>query len=197
MPEQKNKVKFGLSKTYYAPMTAMADDGTATYGTPKALPGAVSLAISPEGDLQPFYADNITYWQDGGNSGYSGNWEVAKATEDFLVDILGYVKDDNGVLIENANAEVKPFALLFQMEGDIHGRRHVLYNCSATRPELSASTITDTKEPITDSIPISCKSVHIAALGIDTPKASVEQGDAAYATWYDAVYQTPAQQSNP
>ena len=78
------------------------------------------------------------------------------------------------------------------MEGDVHARRHVLYNCAATRPEQTANTIADNKEPITDSLPITAKTVYNAALDINTPKASVEQGDAAYATWFDHVYQSTA-----
>ena len=188
MPD-KNKVKFGLKNAHYA-IGTMANDGSVTYETPVAVPGSVSLSISPEGELTPFYADNVVYWQGGGNSGYTGNWEVADLPDQFKIDVLGYVKDANGVLVENADAETKIFAFLFQMEGDVHARRHVLYNCTATRPEQTANTIAENKEPITDSLPITAKSVYNAALDINTPKASVEQGDAAYANWFEEVYQT-------
>lgn len=188
MPD-KNKVKFGLKNAHYA-IGTMANDGSVTYETPVAVPGSVSLSISPEGELTPFYADNVVYWQGGGNSGYAGNWEVADLPDQFKIDVLGYVKDENGVLVENADAETKIFAFLFQMEGDVHSRRHVLYNCTATRPEQTANTIAENKEPITDSLPITAKSVYNAALDINTPKASVEQGDAAYANWFEEVYQT-------
>lgn len=186
-----NKVKFGLKNAYYA-LGTIANDGTATYGTPVHIPGSVSISLSPEGELSPFYADNVVYWQGGGNSGYSGNYECAKIPDQFWVDVFNSIRDNNGVLIENADSEPNMIALLFQMEGDKKARRHVLYNVTPTRPEASASTHTDNKEPITDSMPITCKTIYNEALDINTPKASVEQGDPAYATWFDAVYQTTA-----
>ena len=187
MPD-KNKVKFGLKNAHYA-LATIASDGTATFGTPVPVPGSVSLSISPEGELTPFYADNVVYWQGGGNSGYSGNWELADLPEQFKIDVLGYIKDENGVLVEDADAETKPFAFLFQMEGDVHARRHVLYNTVATRPEHTANTVAENKEPITDSLPITCKSIYNEALGKNIPKASVEQGEPAYADWFESVYQ--------
>ena len=198
MPD-KNKVKFGLKNAHYA-LATIASDGTATFGTPVPVPGSVSLSISPEGELTPFYADNVVYWQGGGNSGYSGNWELADLPEQFKIDVLGYIKDENGVLVEDADAETKPFAFLFQMEGDVHARRHVLYNTVATRPEHTANTVAENKEPITDSLPITCKSIYNEALGKNIPKASVEQGEPAYADWFESVYQTttaPAETTEP
>ncbi len=186
-----NKVKFGIKSVYYAVAT-IAADGTATYGTPVPLPGAVNLALSPEGEISPFYADNVVYYRSAGNSGYTGTLELAKIPDSFKTDILGYVKDSGNALVENANAGIVPFALLFQMEGDAHARRHVLYNCAATRPDLNAATITATKEPITDSIPLTCATIYNDDLNIDTPKASVAQGDTPYTGWFSAVYQSSA-----
>lgn len=191
-----NKVKFGLKNAHYAVGT-MANDGSVTYGAPVAVPGSVSLSLSPEGELTPFYADNIVYWQGGGNAGYSGNWELAKVPDQFLIDVFSYVRDSSDVLVENADAGSRIFALLFEMAGDVHARRHVLYGCTATRPEQTANTTTDSKEPITDSLPITAKPIYNAALNINTPKASVEQGDAAYADWFEAVYQTTVAPTTP
>ena len=49
-----NKVQFGLKKLYYATIT---DSGTAlAYGTPVALPGAVSMTAAPTGESEEFEA---------------------------------------------------------------------------------------------------------------------------------------------
>ena len=184
-----NKVKFGIKNAHYALLT-LNDDGSATYGTPVAVPGSVSLSIAPQGEISPFYADNIVYYQSGANAGYTGSWEIANTPDSFKKDVLGYIEDDNGILFEDANAEVKPFALMFQIEGDAHARRHVLYNCAASRPEFNTSTITDKKEPITDTIPLTATSVYDPLLQKDVVKAAASPTDSAYATWFESVYKS-------
>ena len=68
-----NKIKFGLSNVHYAKITEVSEGGVPTYGAIKRIPGAVNLALDPEGTSEPFYADNIEYWISSGNNGYSGS----------------------------------------------------------------------------------------------------------------------------
>lgn len=146
-----NKVIFGISNVYYAKMS-VANDGTITYGTPVAIPGAVSLSADPEGDTTPFYADNIVYYTSVSNNGYTGDLEVAMIPDTFLTDILGQDTDSNGAIFE-ANDDVNSqFALMFQIDGDKKNRRVVYYNVTAQRPSAEANTTEDTKEPQTDTI---------------------------------------------
>lgn len=187
-----NKVKYGLSKVYYAKATIDPTTNTATYATPVALPGAVSLSLDAQGDQTKFRADNIDYWIGNSNNGYEGDLELALLPDSFKKDILGYVEDGNGILIEDAGATGKPFALLFQFEGDVHGTRHVLYNCSASRPSVSGQTTEETIDPNTETVSISSTAIHNAALGKDIVKASAKADDAAYADWYTKVYEPKA-----
>ena len=53
-----NKVKYGFKSLYYAKAT-IATDGSATYSTPKAWPGAISISLDAEGERSPLRADNM------------------------------------------------------------------------------------------------------------------------------------------
>ena len=182
-----NKVKFGISHVYYALLTYGENDAV-TFGTPVAIKGAVNLTLSPEGDMSPFYADNMVYYMAGINAGYTGDLEIAKIPDSFKTDVLNYVTDSAGALVETTDAEYKPFALLFQIEGDKNARRHVLYNCMANRPQITAATTTASKEPQTDTIPLTCGSIPNTALNAEIVKASAVTGDSAYSGWFTSVH---------
>lgn len=184
-----NKVKYGLKNVYYAP-AHIATNGTATYDTPKAWPGAVELSLDAEGETSKFYADNIAYAQFAANAGYSGSFESALIPEAFKTDVLKEVADTNGVLYEDAGAGAQPFALLFQFEGDANATRHVLYNCVASRPSISGSTTEESIEAQTESLDITVSSIYNATLNKDIVKARCpETITTQYAAWFSAVYQ--------
>lgn len=181
-----NKIKYGIKNVFYAVGTIAADN-SATYTTPVALPGAVSLSLEPQGDTSPFYADNIVYYTSVANNGYEGDLELAKVPDSFLTDVLGYTADTNSVLYEDANAPVVHFALIFQFEGDVHAKRHVVYNCTAARPSVSGSTKEESIEPQTETITITATTIR--ALDKDIVKASCTPSESTqYNAWNTAVY---------
>lgn len=186
-----NKIKYGLKNVYYA-IATIDSNGAATYGEPVAFPGAVSLSLDPQGDTTPFYADNIVYWTGISNTGYEGTLEVARVIDSFKTDVLGFISSEKHVLLEDAGAEAVHFALLFQFEGDKRAVRHVLYNCTATRPSTGSSTKNETVEPGTESLDIRATSIYVAGIsdGKDIVKAeSVEGTDATvYSSWFTNVY---------
>lgn len=189
MPTTNNKVKFGIKNCFYAVAT-IADDGSATYANPVALKGAVSLSLEAQGDNTPFYADDIVYYTAAANSGYQGDLELALVPDSFKTDVLGYGTDANGVMYEDADAEAKQFALIFEFSGDKHATRHVMYNCTATRPQTGSTTIAESKEPQTESMTITATSIYNAALGKNIVKASCTPDQSAqYSAWNTSVYQ--------
>lgn len=185
-----NKIKYGIKNCFYAVAT-ISSTGTATYSTPVALPGAVSLSLDAQGDTQKFYADNIVYYTSVANNGYEGDLELAKVPDSFLTDCLGYIADGKGVMVEDAGATPVHFALMFQFEGDVNAKRTVLYNCVASRPQISGNTKEESIEPQTETISITATTVLNSALNKDVVKAScTETESTAYNSWTSTVYQS-------
>lgn len=185
MPTTTNKVKFGLKNVHYAPITAIADDGAVTYGTVGTIKGAVNLSMDANGGIDIFYADNGAYYQQNNSSGFNGTLEVALVPKEFKMACLGAVTDSNGVLFDNDNAVITPFALMFEFDGDVHKTRHVLYNCTATKVAVSSATTTQTKDVQTETL-----NINAVPLPNGYPHAQATPDEATvYAAWYTAPYQ--------
>ncbi len=147
--ETDNKVQFGLQNVHIA---ALKDDGT--YDAPVKIPGAVNLSTSPEGDSSVFYADNIPYYTAITNAGYTGDLEMALIPDSAKVIMgLGFI-DSNGAFVEDADLVPKPYALLFEVKGDVKNRRNAFYNCSSSRPETENATTEDSTDVSTETLPI-------------------------------------------
>ena len=186
-----NKVKYGLKNVYYAVAT-IDEDNKATYGNPKKWPGAVSLSLDAQGDTTKFRADNMNYWIGQSNNGYEGDFESALIPDSFRQDVLGDIVDGDGATYEDADAKTVYFALLFQFEGDVKARRHVMYKCSATRPSVSGSTTEENIEPQTETLTITADSIYVTAVDKNVTKAYADETDSAYANWFSAVHQPTA-----
>lgn len=186
-----NKVQFGLKNVHYAPITiTTGEDGkvTITYGTPIPIPGAVTLTLTPRGELTEFYADNMLYYSAAANDGYDGTLSIAAIPEQFAIDALGEEKDkDDGVLTEKADAKQKQFALMFEFDGDKKATRHVLYSCSANRPTITGNTTTNTKEPQPNELTF-ISSAREGDLKVKT-KTTADTPEGIYDNWYGSVYE--------
>ena len=183
-----NKVKYDLKNVYAAKMTETTTGGvsTYTYSTPQAIPGAVSISLDAEGETSPFYADGIVYFRSTTNNGYSGDLEIALIPEWFRTEILQETLDAKGVLVETSIiSQLQKFALLFEFEGDTKAIRHVLYNCTATRPSIESETKEDTIEPGTEKLTLTADPRSdglVKARSGDTTDAT------AYDSWFKTVY---------
>ena len=75
--------------------------------------------------------------------------------------------------MENANSETGSFALLFEFDGDIRKIRHVLYNCSASRPTIESKTNEEDKEVQTETLTIKARPMANGYVKAKTGDASV------------------------
>lgn len=178
-----NKIKYGLSNVYYA-VGSEDESGALTYNEPVAWLGAVSLTLSASGEENTFYADNIPYFQLVANNGYTGTFESALVPDSFKTDVMGELVGANGIKYENSDVNAKPFALLFQIEGDANKTRYVLYNVIATRPDVSGSTKEASITPQTETISITAmprKDNHITKGQVSDVNSEV------YNAWYTQV----------
>lgn len=185
----KNKVRFGLKNAHYAKAT-FDDEGNVSYGTPKRIPGAVSLSLDAEGDIENFYADDIVYYVMNNNSGYQGDLELALIPEDFLKEILHENEDANGVLAENANVEFERFAFMFEFSADAKAIRHVLYCCTATRPNMEGETRKQQKEVKTETLTLTATPL---VNGFVKAKTGANTSKTVYNNWYKSVYEPPVE----
>ena len=185
MANKKNKVKYNICNVHYAVITK-AEDGTVTFATPVAIPGAVSISLDPKGEPESFYADGVEYYVINNNQGYDGDLEVALIPESFRQDVLLETADANQVLVENSNSQTGSFALLFEFDGDVRKIRHVMYNCSASRPSISAKTNEEGKEVQTETLTIKSRPL---ANGLVKAKTGDSTTEAVYTDWYKSVYQ--------
>lgn len=178
-----NKVKFGLENVHYAPVTF--NNGVPSFATPVAIPGAVNMSLNIKGEPENFYADDGVYFVINNNMGYEGDLEIALIPESFRTGPLGETLDANNVLVEQSDKQLAPFALLFEFIGDQKHIRHVLYNCTASRPSLESATKEENLEVKTETL-----TIHAAPL--PDGKVKAKTGDSTdntvYENWYGSVY---------
>lgn len=184
MTDKNNKVKYNLKNAHYALLT-VAEDGTFSFDAPVAMPGSVSISLDANGEPENFYADGIAYYVINNNMGYEGDLELAMIPESFRTDVLKEELDSKGVLIENSEVELASFALLFEFDGDQKHIRHIMYNCSASRPGIEGKTNEDSKEVQTETLTIKATPL---SNGMVKAKTGDMTDATVYGDWYKAVY---------
>ncbi|WP_010271351.1 major tail protein [Paenibacillus senegalensis] len=182
-----NKVTFGLERVHLAFLNE--NGNTPTWGTPIPIPGAVRWTPTAQGEASTFYADNNAYFNITANNGYTAELEMALVPDEVQAEMLGWIIDDNGMLVEISDAIPKKFALLGQILGDQRNRRFVYYDCQASRPAKERTTKGESVEVATDVLNITVSPIELD--GIRMVKGDLEQSAtnvAAYNSFFDSVY---------
>lgn len=173
-----NKVHFGLKNVHYALITYA--DGVPSWGTPKAVKGAVNLTLSKESAETNFYADDSLYYHVSANNGYTGSLEMADFPAEMRQDLWGQTITTTGkMLVEDVDAQPAEFALMFETGGDISPDKFCFFRCIASRPDMTGATKADSTEVQTQSCDITVMPV------VDSTADSPINGKVSYRTTKD------------
>lgn len=193
MPD--NTVRFGFRNVHIAFRTADVA-GEPAWSAPIAVKGGIKAELTPQGDEVKVYADDKVHFTAVTNDGYTGDIENSAIPDEILAQMLNYVVDANGAVIEDADALPKEFAIGFETQGDKKNRRAWFYQATAARPTASAQTREKAITPKSDVLPITIVPITIG--GRNVVKGTMElaaTNSAEYEAFFDQVYvEVPAVQ---
>lgn len=178
-----NKITYGLKNVYYAPITK-EDAESVTYTSPVRLPGAASISLPKNvdkiliaADDDPEYATLVD------NKGYDGDLTLYDVPDSYLTDCLGMTVDGD-TIVENKDDAPKPFALLFEFSGDALKKRHVLYRCMGTKPDVASQTKGDGIQA--NQVTLSISATPAKDTG-DIKRTCRQSENAVYTKWFEEV----------
>lgn len=188
-----NNVHFGLKNVHYALIT-YSTAGVPSWGTPQAVPGAVSLSLAKEGSDTDFYADDMKYFHLAGNNGYSGTLEMADFPVKMRQDLWNQTLTSTGkLLVEYVSAQPAEFALMFEIDGDQSPERYCMYRCQAGRPDVASETKADSTEVHTQSCDVSIMPLIYPGNvinGLVYYRTTADTPSATYTSFYSSVLTT-------
>lgn len=176
--KKNNIVSFGLRNVHYS-IATQSDDGTWTFATPVAFPGAQEFNSDIIGGSTTVRADDIVVAQLNQNGGRTLTLKVTELTDEFKTDILGYKKTTEGNLVEITNAPVVTFALGVEFQGDVKARRVWYYLCNVTPINEATKTKAESVEANAITLNITVRPIAIDEENYTT-HAIASKGDSNY-----------------
>lgn len=186
----KNLINWGLSASAWGRIT-VNEQGKDVYEAPTVFEGTRQINFTADGQQTKVYADGTVIYVGNQNSGYTGTMEVTSLDEEFAQYALGEKKTAKGVVYEEADAEPKRFYLIWEWKQDQRNTRHIMYNVTANRPDVSATTAGDggTKNP-------QYRTLNLTAIprwdGIVKARTNAETDQETYDGWFAAAYDPTA-----
>ena len=132
---EKARIVRTITDLGYAPITAIADDGTPTYAPVKWLPhhkaGGRSYQADPTGAAVQIWADGMEVYSYEDNQGYDNTVTTIGVTDDVEQDWYGHTVDTDGSVEEYSNDDAYPYFALVIIEDttDGLGKTTIWYFC--------------------------------------------------------------------
>lgn len=181
-----NRVNWGLAASAWGKITTDAQ-GNDVYGTPTMFLGNRQVNWDPAGDLVKVFADGTVIYTGRQNSGYTGSMELTNLDDDFAAWVLSESVDSKNVQYEEKEPTVNRFYLLWEWVQDVKDTRHIMYNITASRPSMSATTSGDN-----DSKTAQYRTLNLTAIpradGIVKASTRVDVDSTTYNNWFNAAY---------
>ena len=181
-----NRVNWGLAASAWGTITTDAQ-GHDVYGTPNMFLGNRQVNWDPAGDLVKVFADGTVIFTGRQNSGYTGSLELTNLDDDFAQYALSETVDSKNVQYEEKEPTINRFYLLWEWVQDAKNTRHIMYNITASRPSMSATTAGDG-----DSKTAQYRTLNLTAIprddGIVKASTRVDVDSTVYTNWFSAAY---------
>lgn len=140
-------ITVGLDMIYYAILQEDTDtvDTPAAYSTPKRIPGAISLTITPNVNSSTLYADDQAAETDTNLGDIAFSMNVKDLPNEVLADLLGHKLDSRGGLVRSKD-DVAPYVAIGYRRRKSNGEYRYIWNYKGRfQPETQeANTKTDT-----------------------------------------------------
>lgn len=175
-----NKITYGLRNVHYS-IATQGNDGSWSFATPIALPGAQEFTSDIVGGATAVYADDIVIANLIQNAGRTLTLKLTEITDEFKKSVLGYKALENGNLIEIANAKPVTFALGLEFQGDVKARRAWFYLCNVTPISESTKTKADSAEANAVTLNITARPIEVGNYLVTNAVAAL--GDSNYSNF--------------
>lgn len=181
-----NRVNWGLALSAWGKITRDGN-GNDVYGTPIKFLGNRQVNWDPAGDLIKVFADGTVIYTGRQNSGYTGSMELTNIDDEFAKWVLSESVDSKNVQYEEKEPTVNRFYLIWEWIQDTKNTRHIMYNVTASRPSMSATTSGDN-----DTKTAQYRTLNMTAIprddGIVKASTRVDVDSTTYNNWFNAAY---------
>lgn len=174
----------GFKNFYYSVRTAAGAQ------TPKPLDGAIKLSFKPqskstEHTLRGESQSVSEYTEETIETKKNASLDIISLPDSFLVDVLGYYIDENGVMMEGEQKPVH-FALLYETTYGNDLIRYEQIDCLCTKPSFDVSTISETPSIDTRSLELIINKD--IKSGFYSKQIRKSTNPEIFEKWFDKVY---------